>query len=70
MMLRNILYMYRTVLWSALQATQLVEVDREVATGVRRVEVSLHLYFIQHYHANCSTSKIPIPTNGQNSTVT
>jgi len=28
----------RTTLWSALQATQLVELDREVATGLRKLE--------------------------------
>lgn len=28
----------RTMLWSALQATQLIHIDREVATGLRQVE--------------------------------
>jgi hypothetical protein len=28
----------RTTLWSALQATQLVELDREVATGLRKLD--------------------------------
>lgn len=31
----------RTTLWSALQATQLVELDREVATGLRKLEDEL-----------------------------
>jgi hypothetical protein len=31
----------RTTLWSALQATQLVELDREVATGLRKLEEDL-----------------------------
>jgi len=31
----------RTTLWSALQATQLVELDREVATGLRKLEEEL-----------------------------
>ena len=30
--------MCRTVLWSALQATQLVHIDREIATGVKAVD--------------------------------
>jgi len=33
----------RTVLWSALQATQLVHIDREVATGVKAVQDSIAL---------------------------
>jgi len=33
----------RTVLWSALQATQLVDLDREVATGLKEVEDSTAL---------------------------
>ena len=28
----------RTTLWSALQATQLVDLDREVATGLRKLD--------------------------------
>jgi len=36
----------RTVLWSALQATQLVHIDREIATGVKAVEDSIAIEVI------------------------